>query len=283
MAQPEGLHGTASWYGQEFAGRTTANGEIFDPLLLTAAHRTLPFGTVVDVRNAKTGKTVRVRINDRGPFVGNRIIDLSFAAASEIDLVEPGSGEVDLTIVRVGRGEKEPPAPYVVSIPAPTQTVSAGEPPKVDFPLPAAAPQVTPPPATGEQDFHVEVIEEHKSSPATVRQVAADGKTITGVSPQAPRTASAPSPSSAIPAASAVRPGAAAPAGRFVVQLGAFQQEANATALQQKLVAIGQPAFVDHSGSLFRVRMGPFAARDQAVKTREALQDAGISAIVVPE
>lgn len=240
VAQPGALHGIASWYGQEFAGRTTANGEIFDPLLLTAAHRTLPFGTVVDVRNVKTGKTVRVRINDRGPFVGNRIIDLSFAAASEIDLVEPGSGEVDLTIVRVGRGEKEPPAPYVVSIPAPRQTVSAGEPPKVDFPLPAAAPQVTPPPATGEQDFHVEVVEEHKSSPA-------------------------------------------APAGRFVVQLGAFQQEANATALQQKLAAIGRPAFVDRSGSLFRVRMGPFATRDQAVKTREALQGAGISAIVVPE
>ena len=55
--------GVASWYGQEFAGRTTANGEIFDPLLLTAAHRTLPFGTVVDVRNSKTGQTVRVRIN----------------------------------------------------------------------------------------------------------------------------------------------------------------------------------------------------------------------------
>src|SRR6266849_9583331 len=56
----EHLHGVASWYGQEFAGRTTANGEIFDPMLFTAAHRTLPFGTVVDVMNSKTGQTVRV-------------------------------------------------------------------------------------------------------------------------------------------------------------------------------------------------------------------------------
>src|SRR5437763_16987874 len=81
VTQEETLHGVASWYGQEFAGRTTANGEIFDPLLLTAAHRTLPFGTVVDVKNSKSGQMVRVRINDRGPFVGNRMIDLSYAAA----------------------------------------------------------------------------------------------------------------------------------------------------------------------------------------------------------
>ena len=67
---PEDLHGVASWYGQEFAGRTTANGEIFDPMLFTAAHRTLPFGTVLDVQNSKTHQNVRVRINDRGPFIG---------------------------------------------------------------------------------------------------------------------------------------------------------------------------------------------------------------------
>src|SRR5207244_1470963 len=91
--QTEALHGVASWYGQEFAGRTTANGEIFDPMLLTAAHRTLPFGTVVEVKNAKTNQTVRVRVNDRGPYVGERLIDLSYAAAQQVGLVEPGSGE----------------------------------------------------------------------------------------------------------------------------------------------------------------------------------------------
>src|SRR3954467_15347946 len=115
--EPEKLHGVASWYGQEFAGRTTANGEIFDPLLLTAAHRTLPFGTVLDVKNSKSGRVVRVRVNDRGPFVGNRMIDLSYAAAQQIGLVEPGSGEVDLYVVQVGRGDREPPAPYVVTVP----------------------------------------------------------------------------------------------------------------------------------------------------------------------
>src|SRR5437763_17174899 len=91
---PLALHGVASWYGQEFAGRTTANGEIFDPLLFTAAHRTLPFGTVVAVRNTKSQQSVRVRINDRGPYIGSRMIDLSYAAAQQIGLVEPGSGDV---------------------------------------------------------------------------------------------------------------------------------------------------------------------------------------------
>src|SRR5438067_11306968 len=101
----ENQHGVASWYGQEFAGRTTANGEIFDPMLFTAAHRSLPFGTVLDVLNPKTGQTVRVRINDRGPYIGGRIIDLSYAAAQQIGLVEPGSGEVDATIVKIGNGD----------------------------------------------------------------------------------------------------------------------------------------------------------------------------------
>src|SRR5206468_11175278 len=127
--------------GQEFAVRTTAIGEIFDPLLLTAAHRTLPFGTILDVKNSKSGKAVRVRVNDRGPFVGNRMIDLSYAAAQQIGLVEPGSGDVDVRIVSVGRGDREPPAAYTVTVPQPAEVkISASEAPKIDFPLP---PQVT--------------------------------------------------------------------------------------------------------------------------------------------
>src|SRR5437660_9617904 len=135
-------HGTASWYGQEFAGRTTANGEIFDPLLLTAAHRSLPFGTIVDVRNPKTSQSVRVRINDRGPYIGNRLIDLSYAAAQQISLVDPGSGDIEMTVVRLGKGEHEPPVPFSVTInndtPAP-QLVAAA--PQTATPAPAPAPQ----------------------------------------------------------------------------------------------------------------------------------------------
>lgn len=86
--------GMASWYGGEFHGRKTANGEIFDTNLLTAAHRTLPFGTIATVTNLETGKSVQVRINDRGPFVAGRSIDLSKAAAEQIGLISSGTAKV---------------------------------------------------------------------------------------------------------------------------------------------------------------------------------------------
>lgn len=77
---------TTSYYGEDFADRPTASGEIFEPSKLTAAHKELPFGTILDVRNPETGKSVRVRINDRGPFIEGRDLDLSSGAAKQIGL-----------------------------------------------------------------------------------------------------------------------------------------------------------------------------------------------------
>jgi rare lipoprotein A len=93
-------HGLASWYGNEYHGRQSASGEIFNENALTAAHRTLPFGTVVRVYNKKNGRQVVVRINDRGPFIRGRIIDLSKAAAREIDMIVDGVVPVRLEVVR---------------------------------------------------------------------------------------------------------------------------------------------------------------------------------------
>lgn len=89
--------GIASWYGHPFDGRPTASGEIYDMEKMTAAHRTLPLGAVVVVENLVNGKTTQVRINDRGPFVHDRIIDLSHAAAQSISM--PGIANVKLTVV----------------------------------------------------------------------------------------------------------------------------------------------------------------------------------------
>jgi rare lipoprotein A len=92
--------GLATWYGGAFAGKKTANGERFDPSKYTAAHRKLPFGTWVEVRRADTGRTVRVRINDRGPWGDDRrIIDLSRKAAEELDIVHDGVAKVELRVV----------------------------------------------------------------------------------------------------------------------------------------------------------------------------------------
>jgi rare lipoprotein A len=88
--------GLASWYGPKFAGRRTSNGEIFDPSQLTAAHRTLPFGTLVRVTNLVNGRSVVVRINDRGPFKPGRIIDLSRAAADAVGMTRMGVANVRL-------------------------------------------------------------------------------------------------------------------------------------------------------------------------------------------
>ncbi len=92
--------GVASYYGNEFQGRLTANGERFDQNQMTAAHRTLPFGTKVRVKHVNNGREVVVRINDRGPFVDGRIIDLSRAAAEQLDMIREGVAMVEITILR---------------------------------------------------------------------------------------------------------------------------------------------------------------------------------------
>ncbi|HLK11791.1 MAG TPA: septal ring lytic transglycosylase RlpA family protein [Candidatus Binatia bacterium] len=128
--------GVASWYGPGFHGRRTANGEIFDQYELTAAHPSLPLGTRAVVTNLRNGRVVEVRINDRGPFVDGRVIDLSYAAARVLGMVGPGTARVRVEVLgaapprlaadaapRPGRGRRpvlapQPTARYVVQIAA---------------------------------------------------------------------------------------------------------------------------------------------------------------------
>lgn len=91
--------GRASWYGRQFQGRKTASGERFDMKGFTAAHRTLPFGTEIEVTNVSTNETVRVRVNDRGPFIRSRVLDLSFAAAKALGFVGQGFAEIKYRVV----------------------------------------------------------------------------------------------------------------------------------------------------------------------------------------
>jgi rare lipoprotein A len=105
LANTEGClidSGIASWYGANFHGEPTANGETYDMESLTAAHKTLPFNTIVRVVNKDNGRTVTVRINNRGPFVSGRVIDLSRKAAREIDILSAGLAEVDLYLIEEG-------------------------------------------------------------------------------------------------------------------------------------------------------------------------------------
>jgi len=94
------MTGTASWYGKKFQGRKTANGERYDKWTMTAAHRHLPFNTMIEVTNLTNGKQVVVRINDRGPYWPGRIIDLSRAAAEKINMRKKGLAPVKLKIIK---------------------------------------------------------------------------------------------------------------------------------------------------------------------------------------
>lgn len=101
LPSSNGYHtkGTASWYGKPFHGRHTANGEIYNMYKVSAAHKTLPLNTVVSVKNLSNGKTLNVRINDRGPFIENREIDLSYEAAKQLGIVERGLAKVEIKAI----------------------------------------------------------------------------------------------------------------------------------------------------------------------------------------
>lgn len=114
-------NGISSWYGPNFHGKLTANGEIYDMNGITAAHRTLPFGTILLVENLDNGKTIQVRINDRGPYAKNRIIDLSKGAAERIEMIGPGTARVRLYLLE---GDLE--NSRVTDLKVPTYTVQLG-------------------------------------------------------------------------------------------------------------------------------------------------------------
>ncbi len=138
--------GVASWYGTKFHGNLTSNRETYNMYAMTAAHKTLPLPTYVRVRNLRNNKSVVVRVNDRGPFVHNRIIDLSYAAALKLDMVRDGTSLVEVTAINFD----EPAGPR------PTRSTVASKPP----PAPAARPDtgdVMSPPAITSNLVYVQV------------------------------------------------------------------------------------------------------------------------------
>lgn len=94
--------GYASWYGREFHGKVTASGEKFNMYELTAAHKTLPFGTIARIKNLDNGREATIRVNDRGPYRGNRIMDLSYDAAKKLDILAAGKAQVGISIIKMG-------------------------------------------------------------------------------------------------------------------------------------------------------------------------------------
>ena len=192
--------GIASWYGRKFHGQKTANGEVYDMFAMTAAHPTAPLPSFARVTHSRSGKSVVVRINDRGPFHAGRVVDLSYAAAHRIGIAQGGSGEVELELLM----------PPFAAVPASALASRRPEPPvaviaQEQTPLPAATTQ------TGQREYFV--------------------------------------------------------------QLGAFGNFANAQVFQQHLATeLNVLPRIQQVDSLFRVRLGPFATRDDAVLARDRAQ-----------
>ncbi len=142
----------ASYYGAQYDGRPTSSGEIFDMYAMTAAHKTLPFGTMLEVTNLDNGNSVIVRVNDRGPFVKDREIDVSQGAAEKLGMITSGTARVSIAIVDGEDALEAPSSAVSVSVPAPAPAVpSAGShffPAKEEKPSPLALPSpVSVPPA----------------------------------------------------------------------------------------------------------------------------------------
>jgi len=251
--------GIASWYGKKFHGNATSIGEKYDMYAMTAAHPTLPLPSYARVTSAINGRSVIVRVNDRGPFHSSRIMDLSYAAAHKLGIIGPGSGEVTVqrilpeeinTMLARGSGDSEPGlnAGAGAGIDADADSIR-GMAVAAAAPLPAAAAGATPIPL-----------------------------------PPLP----APAGSAAAPAAAAALPprGALMTQGAIFLQLGAFSQAANAESLAARvsadLAAAGlPPATVEHANDFYRVRIGPYADRDAATAALQSVSDrTGIQATI---
>lgn len=237
--------GTASWYGPTFHGGRTASGEIYDQEAITAAHPTLPLPSLVQVTNLENGREVIVRVNDRGPFVGDRILDLSHGAAQVLGVERTGTARVHIRYLGPAPrhyGDPASPTPALAPPPSSIQPVRSAE---------EGPTSLLPPRASDESP-----------APAPV----APGVQQVTYAPPAP-----------MPVGSS--------AGSYFVQVGAFSDVDNAHRVQAAVSSAGQVGVdVRRNGAgaeLFRVRVGPFASRDEADTARRNVVGLGYSESVV--
>jgi rare lipoprotein A len=234
--------GLASWYGMKFNGQYTSSREIYNMYGMTAAHRTLPLPSYVRVTNLQNGRTCIVRVNDRGPFHSDRLIDLSYAAASKLGIVESGTAMVELQLLDPNAGPEEPRVSEVVS---------------------TAQPAFRGDEASGARFMPVE---EPPAAPATPTAPAASGPLPGAPAVPALKPAPAPADAPAAPAAPAQKP-APATAARTWLQVGVFAQRENAERLRRQLTAEKMSATIQEGGDrakkvLYILRVGPVKDAD---------------------
>lgn len=308
--------GLASWYGPNFHGKSTANGERYNQWAMTAAHKTLPMPSIVRVSNLETGKQIKVRINDRGPFAEGRIIDLSRAAAEELGTVRAGVARVRVEYLK-GESEryiaklklKKPDAwggedefdvaqneersPSDVSFP-PTTVISAIPAPPVSQPIKRAvtAPEIYHSPRFGKKETTLDVrgvqMEEigYAEDAFTVLDEGDYKKTVSYIPPNK-REEETFDPYQSVsfegeekPSEKSAPPKKSGGWKAMYVQAGSFSQESNAYGLAEKLTSISatevESALI-HDKTLYRVLLGPTMNQETAAELRIRLREYGIN------
>src|SRR5690554_2975175 len=234
--------GNASWYGEKFHGYATSNGEIYDMYKMTAAHRSLPLPSFVRVTSLDNGRSVIVRVNDRGPFHNDREIDLSYAAAARLDILDSGTGRVKVEAIDVEQWLAENGGTD-----GRARNGSAGASAPVAPPARQAASRVAPAPAGG------------AVAAGTANGRSAEGRPADG------------RPADGSPAER--RPADGSP---IYLQIAALGSAESAQALQARLQAeLSRPVRVDTSTGVHRVQVGPLAGADQIDPVRGELRRAG--------
>ncbi|MBF0093021.1 MAG: septal ring lytic transglycosylase RlpA family protein [Alphaproteobacteria bacterium] len=271
--------GVASWYGSDFHGKRTGNGEIFDMNALTAAHRTLPMPSLVRVTNLGNGRSLVVRVNDRGPFANDRILDLSRRSAQLLGFESQGTTKVQVEILpeeslalknELLRNASQDGEPKVE--PAPRITVAS----ESLSPLPVSGEPLPAPSAS------------HSERPGPVVLKPEPFSPVKETAPPAPRKPTAASNLKAAPAkpgtvasktgTAVPKAGAAAGKGDIFVQAGSFSSEQNARNLAKKLGKFGKTVIDEapaRNGKIYRVRVGPLKTKAAAEGTASKLRAEG--------
>ncbi|WP_108810004.1 septal ring lytic transglycosylase RlpA family protein [Sphingorhabdus sp. Alg231-15] len=255
--------GYASWYGDELAGNSTANGERFNPNGISAAHKTLPLPSYVEVTALDTGRTILVRVNDRGPFANDRLIDLSHGAAKQLGIDQQGVAGVRVRKVNPNEQERVVlrnggVATERIGTPDSLLTILRKNLAKLPTPDAVARRASTPAPTVVANKSGIGASYVPTSGAAPVKPGARDGKFIIEGTEQQAKTSK---PTKKRTAKRASISKAQKTAGGYAVQVAAFGNKNRADALARK---IGARVFSDGTGRIWRVRYGPYATDNEA-------------------
>ena len=258
--------GTASWYGEQFHGRYTANGEIFDLNQLTAAHTTLPMPSIVEVTNLQNGRSVQLRVNDRGPFVDGRLIDVSRRAAQLLGFETKGTTPVRVRILKDASIQVAEEAMHNGGGAIMLAQAASVPPPMAQAALQPYTAKGLPPSALASNVVAGPIVDTQPAAlppPARSPNVVAGPIVDTQMPTSPPRVAAGPIES---------------PAGRIFVQAGAFSVRDNAQRVQSRIAPLGSVQVMTASVkgiAVYRVRLGPVENVEQADRLLQRVVNSG--------